>query len=220
MQLDFDDFLIINGEIYKTQIKTDEERQVKTILADAKMSAFNNSNSSVFFVNPKYYVQSKIKYFKISKEYFFHKTDLYSADYPHTILKNDNFAKLEKDLDEGKTPENFILKLESGEKYFWNAKIYFEFELTGKNRKWKGVTWNELLGLANSFWFRFEFHLPVKLNSLKSKLLDNLDEIWRNDNEPIPIARLRSEDFTTKLMFIQTQPIFIDLSPAEISRKC
>lgn len=219
MQLDFDDFLIISGEIYKIEIKTNEERQVQTILAEAQMNATNNSNGSVFFVNPKFYVQAKTKYFQTSKEYFFNKTDLYSADYPHTILKNDNYEQLENDLNAGKAPENFILKLEPGEKYCWNDKIYFEFELTKKKRKWQGTTWDEFLSTASSFWFRFEFHLPVKLNSLKPKLIKNLDEIWKNDDEPFPIARFWTKDVTTKLMFINIQPIFIDLSQAETNRK-
>ena len=190
MQLDFSDFLVVSGEIYKIKIKTNEERRVQTVLAEAQMSALNNSNGSLFFVNPKFYVQTKTKYFQTSKEYFFYKTDLYSADYyPHTILKNDNFVELENDLNEGKMPENFILKLKPGEKYCWNDKIYFEFELTRKHRKWQGATLNELLSAANSFWFRFEFHLPIKLNLLKSKLLNNLGEIWSIHDESLPIAR-------------------------------
>lgn len=207
-QVEIKDFLKIEGEIIDRKIEIDEDRQVVKVSADAKMQAVNNANGLVELINPKFFKQSKSKYFATTKEDCSRISRLYSAIYSNDILPNYDLEKLEFDLKEGRCPGDIFIKLEKSEKYFWEEKIYFEFDLmTGKGR-WQGVTWNEMLEKADAFWFQYDYRLPEKFQSLKPKLFEFFDENWKVAGE-IPAARFLGMEIKSALLTVDTRPLFI-----------
>lgn len=211
MQVEYRDFLVFEGEIFEREIKIDEENKVVKVSARAKMQAENKGKGTVELINPKYFSQSKTKHFATTKEDCRRRSNLYSAFYSDDILFNDDLIKLESDLKSGKKLENFFIKLEQNEKYIWDEKIYFEFDLIKKTGRWQTVSWNEMLEKADSFWFQYEYRLPEKFESLKPKLFEIFDENWKKADK-IPIARFFSKDINSELLMIDTRPIFIKLT--------
>lgn len=211
MQIEYRDFLAIEGEIIEREIEIDEKNKVVKVSAKAKMQAENRGKGTVELINPKYFMQSKNKSFATTKEDCSRISRLHSADYSNDVFPYDELLKLETDLKEGKKPKDFFIKLQQNEKYFWDEIIYFEFELIKKKGRWQNVSWGEMLEKADSFWFQFEYRLPEKFESLKPKLFETFEENWKTAGE-IPVARFFSKDIKSAKLMIDTKPIFIKLA--------
>lgn len=218
-QIEFNDFLLINGKILKIDSRTDECRKVISITLKSKMEASNKTKGSISFINPKYLVQPKIKHFSMDEKGFYvFTTDYYSLP---NFEYNSTQKKIEKSdfenisVDERK---NIIINLTSGEKYLWDDEIFFEFELSEKKRDWQGFGWNQIKSKTNCLWLKFEYHLPEKPNHIKSKLAETRDELWTNLKD-IPAAQFYVEDYKTSQEKLVSQPIFFDLSKVEIENK-
>jgi TusA-related sulfurtransferase len=208
--------LIADGEI--VEVLTTENKRKKTIsvTAKAKMEITNNSEISVNLVNPKYFQQSEVKYFAVTKEDCKYRSrDLYSSPFAQTVPKNKNFSELVSSINKNAVPENILISLEPAKKYSWDEEIYFEFHTTDTKRVWQGVSWIEFRNSGDSFWFWFEYCLLDEMSSLKPKLNEILSDEWRDSGE-FPIARYQIKDISGQKHSLETRPILIDFTKAKV----
>lgn len=208
--------LIADGEI--SEVFTVENKRKKTIFvtAKAKMEITNNSEISITVVNPKYFEQSEVKYFAVTKEDCKYRSrNLYSSPFAQTVLENKDFSELAGTINENAVPENILISLEPAEKYSWDEEIHFEFHTTDTKRLWQGVSWIEFRSSGDLFWFWFEYRLPDEMSPLMAKLIEILPEEWRDSGE-FPIVRYQIKDVSGQKTSIETKPIFIDFNKAKV----
>lgn len=206
--------LITNGEIYEIKIEN-RDRQTVAVKAESKMEITNNSEISITLINPKYFEQSEVKFFAVTKEdCSLRYGNIYSSPYPKNLSANKNFPELVKNLKENKTPENLLIRLEPKEKFIWDEEIYFEFHTADTKRIWQGVGWKEFRNKGDLFWLRFEYRLPEELSAWKLKLFEIFPDCWKDDGE-IPMARYQIEDISGKKMSVETAPVLIDFTLAK-----
>ncbi|MEO6587945.1 MAG: hypothetical protein ABIP06_01345 [Pyrinomonadaceae bacterium] len=215
MQIDFEDFLTIEGRVTETKVTVNHERKVVEINVSAKMSAANMKNGVISFVNPTYWKQSEEKdFFNDTKYYSRQVRGINSQFSDQNKGRNESIDNLKKELEKGNIIENLIVELKPGKRYYWDETIYFEFRLTPQTRKWKDFSWMELREISDSFWMRFEYCLPERLEILKPKLNKYLDEKWREDKE-FPIARFRGNNFQKEVKTLMTNLISIKFDNIE-----
>ena len=208
--------LIADGEIVEVFTIENKRKKIISVTAKAKMEITNNSEISVTIVNPKYFQQSEVKYFAVTKEdREYRSRDVYSSPFARTIPKNKNFSKLVSSINENVVPENFLISLDPAEKHSWDEEIYFEFHTTDTKRGWQGVSWIEFRNSGNSFWFWFEYRLPEELFALKPKLNEILPVEWRDSGE-LPMVRYQIKDVSGQKNSIETKQIYIDFTKAKV----
>ena len=208
--------LIADGEIVEVFTVENKRKKMISVTVKAKMEITNNSEISITMVNPKYFQQSEVKYFSVTKEdREYRSRDVYSSPFARTIPKNKNFSELVSSINENVVPENFLISLDPAEKNSWDEEIHFEFHTTDTKRVWQGVSWIEFRNSSDSFWFWFEYCLPDEMPSLMPKLNEFLPVEWQDSGE-FPIVRYRIKDVSGQKYSLETKQIYIDFTKAKV----
>lgn len=209
-------FFKVKGKVLEFEIRRDTERNAVKIVAKAKMELFNDRDSPITIINPKYLNQSALKRFAITEQ------DCKAKNFQwNSSPSNDEpvvsraFNELLEKLYDDQPIEDLILKIPPEDIVQYEERIVFEFDTSERKTRWDEIKWTEFRAKAHKFWFSFDYRLPEDIELLKPKLLEIAPEIFDGvRNTAIYIIhnnKLRQNYFN-----LETEPIFIDFREAAV----